>query len=118
MLEDTRTVVGKKPPSPHAVVDSAWREVLGVPSPAMDDDFFAQGGHSLLAIRFLAKVASGLGRTPPFAEFLAAPTPGSVIDWIAGHPETLPPASARMRVMPFPMVRSMSGMTFARVWPS
>ncbi|MFD2767145.1 non-ribosomal peptide synthetase [Micromonospora eburnea] len=33
-----------------------WTEVLGVPSAHLDDDFYAVGGHSMLAVRLVARL--------------------------------------------------------------
>ena len=35
---------------------AVWRELLGQPALGLDDDFFAAGGHSLLAVRMLARL--------------------------------------------------------------
>ncbi|MEM9292994.1 MAG: amino acid adenylation domain-containing protein [Acidobacteriota bacterium] len=45
---------------------AAWREVLGVREPGLDDDFFALGGHSLNAARILARLRreGGWGASP------------------------------------------------------
>jgi amino acid adenylation domain-containing protein len=39
------------------VVAGWWRELLGVEQIALDDDFFALGGHSLTAVRLFSKIA-------------------------------------------------------------
>ncbi|MFN3432265.1 MAG: condensation domain-containing protein, partial [Candidatus Sericytochromatia bacterium] len=44
----------------EAALAGIWAEVLGV-TPAPDDEFFASGGHSLAAIRLLARIRSALG---------------------------------------------------------
>jgi amino acid adenylation domain-containing protein len=48
------------------VVAGVWAEVLGT-DPAGTDDFFAQGGHSLLAARRASRLASGLGIDVPLS---------------------------------------------------
>ncbi len=55
----------------------------------LEDDFFELGGNSLLAIEFLARIETTLGKTLPLATFLAAPTIEQLAqtlqnsDWIA-----------------------------------
>ncbi|MEU5942914.1 amino acid adenylation domain-containing protein [Micromonospora sp. NPDC047548] len=42
-----------------------WAEVLGIPSAHLDDDFYAVGGHSMLAVRLVARLrrlTAGRGR--------------------------------------------------------
>ncbi|MBI3789502.1 MAG: amino acid adenylation domain-containing protein, partial [Gemmatimonadetes bacterium] len=45
----------------EAQVAGIWREVLGRERVGADDDFFAVGGHSLLAMRVVARLASACG---------------------------------------------------------
>jgi acyl transferase domain-containing protein/thioesterase domain-containing protein/acyl carrier protein len=42
-------------------LSSWWRELLGIEDVGLDDDFFALGGHSLIAVRLLAKVKKVYG---------------------------------------------------------
>ncbi len=76
------------PPSPQAGSSAAgteaertvlriWREVLDKPSIGPDADFFESGGHSLLALRMLARVGEALGRRVNVAALFAAPTAGA-----------------------------------------
>jgi thioesterase domain-containing protein len=51
-----------------------WREVLAVPAVGPDDNFFDQGGHSLLAVRFLSRVRAAMGTDVPLAAFFQSPT--------------------------------------------
>lgn len=70
-----------------------WSRVLDVPVEDADDDFFAMGGHSLLAVRLLAAVDTEFGVRLPLAELFTSPTiatmavlierRGSASDW---HP--------------------------------
>jgi thioesterase domain-containing protein/NAD(P)-dependent dehydrogenase (short-subunit alcohol dehydrogenase family)/acyl carrier protein len=50
-----------------------WEEFLGIPV-GPDDDFFEVGGHSLIAIRVLARVHREIGVRLPIAAFFDAPT--------------------------------------------
>ncbi|NVJ25738.1 alpha/beta fold hydrolase, partial [Myxococcus sp. AM011] len=42
-----------------------WEEVLGVSPVGVTEDFFALGGHSLMAIRLLARIRGAVGRALP-----------------------------------------------------
>jgi thioesterase domain-containing protein len=44
-----------------------WQEVLGTGKLGVRDDFFASGGHSLLAVRLMARVKERFGRELPLA---------------------------------------------------
>ena len=44
-----------------------WADVLGVAAVGLHDDFFAIGGHSLLAVRVMAEVERRFGRALPVA---------------------------------------------------
>jgi amino acid adenylation domain-containing protein len=51
-----------------------WEEVLKRQPIGIRDDFFAIGGHSLLAAQVVSLVTARLGHKLPFAEFFANPT--------------------------------------------
>jgi thioesterase domain-containing protein len=51
-----------------------WSDILGVHHVGPDDNFFDQGGHSLLAVRFLARVRASLGADVPLTVFFQCPT--------------------------------------------
>jgi amino acid adenylation domain-containing protein len=55
-------------------VRDAWRQVLGR-TPAPDDDFFAFGGSSLLALRLLCLIEQSTGVRLPMRVMLDSPTP-------------------------------------------
>ena len=57
----------------HLVAD-IWAEVLGVEQVGVHEDFFAIGGHSLLAVRVLARLRAALGLDLPVRTLFAAPT--------------------------------------------
>ena len=51
-----------------------WTDVLGVPPVDRDQSFFAAGGQSLSAVRFLISVREQLAKELPFRDFFASPT--------------------------------------------
>lgn len=51
-----------------------WRDLLGVTDIATDDDFFDLGGHSLIAIRLMARIHRELGVRFQLAALFEAPT--------------------------------------------
>ncbi|MFY1675677.1 non-ribosomal peptide synthetase [Streptomyces sp. WMMC905] len=73
-------------------VVALFREVLTAPTLGPDDDFFAQGGHSLLAMRLLARMreshpgAVGLRASDLFA----SPTPRRLAGTLAARSDTGP----------------------------
>lgn len=50
-----------------------WGEILGVSGIAPQDDFFALGGHSLSAIRMIARVRKDFGVSLPLGKLFEAP---------------------------------------------
>ena len=52
-----------------------WQRVLDVQEVAPDDDFFALGGHSILAAQLFVLIERELGRTAPLATLYDAATP-------------------------------------------
>jgi len=68
-------------------LSTLWCEVLGVDRIGVDDDFFARGGHSLLAVRLVSLMSDALDTPVSLAEFFQAPT-------IAGLSERLTAADA------------------------
>ncbi len=56
------------------VLSGLWREVLGVPTVGVRDNFFRLGGHSLAAARLGARLNDVLGLEVPLSTLFAAPT--------------------------------------------
>ncbi|MFJ8577830.1 amino acid adenylation domain-containing protein [Micromonospora sp. NPDC093277] len=51
-----------------------WADLLEVPAIRPDDDFFALGGNSLLALRLVQRLRGELGTEVPFGQIFDAPT--------------------------------------------
>ncbi|WP_193212027.1 non-ribosomal peptide synthetase [Luteolibacter marinus] len=53
---------------------SIWRELLEIQEISRDDDFFALGGHSLMALRMFSRINREFGRSLPLSALLTHPT--------------------------------------------
>jgi thioesterase domain-containing protein/NAD(P)-dependent dehydrogenase (short-subunit alcohol dehydrogenase family) len=51
-----------------------WQELLGIEKVGVQDDFFAVGGHSLIAVRLFAQIKKRLGVDRPISVLYEAPT--------------------------------------------
>ncbi len=51
-----------------------WSELLEVPEVSRNDDFFALGGHSLMALRLFSRMNREFGRSLPLAALINHPT--------------------------------------------
>ncbi|OBJ70863.1 hypothetical protein A5643_09135 [Mycobacterium sp. 1274756.6] len=81
------------------VLTTLFEEVLGANRVGIDESFFDLGGHSLSAIRLLARVRVGLGVEVPIRVLFDAPTVAQLADWIhtCGHRRAGPALTARPR---------------------
>ncbi|MEV4135128.1 amino acid adenylation domain-containing protein [Dactylosporangium sp. NPDC049742] len=80
-----------------------WAEVLGLERAGRDDDFFALGGHSILAVRLLARVQQTLGVDAPLKWAFDAPTPARfavLLDRAAAAGPPLPAVTAATGPVP------------------
>jgi amino acid adenylation domain-containing protein len=59
---------------PDATVAGIWREILGVNHVGPHDSFFDLGGHSIMAVRMIARVEAALGAAPPLRAIFEHPT--------------------------------------------
>lgn len=106
---DATQAASARPLNPvERVLADAWRELLGVGEIAGDDDFFALGGHSLAAVRLLARIRKQFAVDLPLATLIQAPTLARLAAVVAQSggletaptvagpnqtaPETIPPA--------------------------
>jgi acyl-coenzyme A synthetase/AMP-(fatty) acid ligase/acyl carrier protein len=81
--------------SPPAADDSRlddmtriWSDVLENGSVTPDDDFFDLGGHSIHAIKIVARVRKSFGRRVPVRKLFELQTPRALYEYAAGAPET------------------------------
>jgi amino acid adenylation domain-containing protein len=73
-------------------VSRLWAELLGRNSFSVDDDFFAVGGHSLLALQFIAQVRQRFGVDVPVNRLFDGPTIEGLARFIEEHLPPPPPA--------------------------
>lgn len=64
------------------ILTGIWKELLGHTSIHPDDNFFALGGHSLVAIRLFAKIENIFGKRLPLATLISSPTIAQLTDLI------------------------------------
>ncbi|MEV6062151.1 amino acid adenylation domain-containing protein [Nocardia asteroides] len=67
-------------------VAEVFTEVLGVPHPGRDDDFFSLGGNSLLATRVVHRLRERTGTELTVAAFFADPTVAGLADRLSAGP--------------------------------
>ncbi|HEV2544562.1 MAG TPA: condensation domain-containing protein [Methylobacterium sp.] len=68
----------------RTMVRAIWREMLARPDLGDDDDFFASGGHSLLAARVVARIEAATGRSVPLWSFFEAGTVARLCALLSG----------------------------------
>lgn len=64
---------------PDDVIAEVWRQTLDVTHARPEDDFFVSGGHSLLAMRLIARIKSRTGADLPVAALFERPTLAGLI---------------------------------------
>ena len=75
-----------------AIIQQILTELLGRPVSA-DDDFFAVGGHSLLAARVAARIEDALGVHVPLSHFFDAPTHRQLAAYVRARRQPASPAT-------------------------
>jgi amino acid adenylation domain-containing protein len=93
------------------VVAGIWSDVLGVDAAGPEDDFFASGGHSLLAMKLIHDVNEALGVELTVRSLLVEPTLGALVREaerdLAGRPAT-----------PVPVTEAPASRSFGRDQPA
>jgi len=64
------------------IICAICQEVLRVPMVGLDDSFFALGGHSLMAMRVIARIHEVMHISVPVHLFFDQPTIGSLAAWV------------------------------------
>ena len=67
-----------------------WQKVLGIPNVGVTDNFFALGGHSLMAARLLSEVEKAAGRQIPLSVLFRGATVESLAKLIRDRPDSAP----------------------------
>ncbi len=70
-----------------ALVARVWQQVLGAPTVAPDDDFFAVGGRSLKVLELAALLRAETGRDFDVVGWLPSPTPAHLAAQLRGQTE-------------------------------
>ncbi len=76
-----------------------WEEVLPDVSLGIHDNFFESGGHSLLAVRLVARVRREFQRDVPLSVILHSATIAAMADWLRAEPASLT-ATALVPIQP------------------
>jgi natural product biosynthesis luciferase-like monooxygenase protein len=88
---------------PRDVVEQAlcleWADLMGREQVGIDDDFFALGGHSLMATRLRTRVAEHLGVELAVGDLFRATTVRKLADVVRPHPHVLERAALLVEVL-------------------
>jgi acyl carrier protein len=81
----------------EALIARLFGDVLGHARVGADDDFFALGGHSLAAVRLIARLSEQLGRKVALAALFGSPTPRLLAGLLTGVADGYPQRDASQR---------------------
>ncbi len=68
-------------------IAAVWREVLGVETVGVEDNFFDAGGHSLLLVRLHSRLQEALGREISLMNLFSHPNIRSQAEHLGGRPQ-------------------------------
>ncbi|MFE4800855.1 amino acid adenylation domain-containing protein, partial [Streptomyces sp. NPDC056708] len=85
------------------VLCGLFAQVLGVESVAMDDNFFALGGHSLLGTRLISRIRTVLGVNIGIRSLFRSPTVAGLAQQLEKVQGALSPLTARSRPARLPL---------------
>jgi amino acid adenylation domain-containing protein len=99
--------VGPRTPAEETLA-AIWAETLRVERVGVEDDFFALGGHSLVATRVISRVREAFGAEVPLRALFEAPTVAGLAERVeallrAGAGVAAPPVVPVLRDGPLPL---------------
>lgn len=100
-----------------ARVARIWEEILGKAAGPGSDNFYAAGGHSLSAMRLLARMQQDFGITLSVRQFLEHPHRGWLVDRVAQqHDGTAAPGPTNLHQRPASATTLPLSSTQQRLW--
>lgn len=81
------------------LVAELWQQFVGSPPSHIQEDFFAAGGDSLMAVRLMSALSRRLDRKLPVALFFHEPTPAGLVRGLVGSNSDSRPDHAVSRIV-------------------
>lgn len=97
-------------------IAAVWAEVLGAQAVGRHDEFFALGGHSLAAIRIVARVNAQLGLRLPARSLFEAPTVAAMAAVVEASQDGEASSSPALRRRPDRLARFPASSQQRRMW--
>jgi hypothetical protein len=91
----------------EVMLSDIWSQLLHVPHVGIHDNFFALGGHSLMATQVISRVRSILQKEVPLAAVFRSPT-------LAGLAAEIQQASHQTRIPGVPQIKVADRQAFRR----